>query len=72
MPLYQICSKVLKSKISKPAMSRTPMKLTFFMVGSMRVRLHRSTSQANMRLYMERASAEIAFKHCVMVISNVA
>ena len=32
--LMQICSKVLNSKISNPAMSRTPMNVTFFMVGS--------------------------------------
>ena len=32
--LIQICSKVLNSKISKPAISSTPMKVTFFMVGS--------------------------------------
>ena len=41
--LMQSCSKVLNSKISKPAISRTPMKLTFFMVGSIRVLLHMST-----------------------------
>ena len=41
--LIQICSKVLNSKISNPAISKTPMKLTFFIVGSMRVALHMST-----------------------------
>ena len=41
--LIQSCSKVLNSKISKPAISRTPMKLTFFMEGSIKVLLHMST-----------------------------
>ena len=37
-------------KYFKPAMSRIPMKFAFFMVGSMRVLLQRSTSQANILL----------------------
>ena len=38
-------------------MSRMPMKLTFFIVGSMRVRLQRSTSQRKSLLYMVLAKA---------------
>ena len=33
--LMQICSNVLNSKISNPAMSSTPMNVTFFIVGSL-------------------------------------
>merc|ERR1719394_1745898 len=60
--LIQICSKVLNSKISKPAISKTPMKLTFFMVGSIKVLLQRSTSQRKSLLYMDLAKAAMALR----------
>jgi len=60
--LMQICSKVLNSKISNPAMSSTPMKFTFFIVGSIRVLLQRSTSQRKSLLYMDLANAAIELR----------
>jgi hypothetical protein len=41
--------KTIEIKISNPAISRTPMYDTFFMVGSMRVMLHLSTTSLNVR-----------------------
>ena len=50
---YQVCIAFFQTqtlKISNPAISRTPMKETFFIVGSTRVSLHFSTRKLNTRL----------------------
>ena len=51
----QSCSNPLNSNISKPAMSKTPMKTAFFMVSSTSVVLHFSTMKLNTRPYRLRA-----------------
>ncbi len=53
------CSKLLTSKISKPAISRTPIKL-LLLVGRSRALLMRSTSQPNAFSYKNLLSAAIS------------
>ena len=56
--LMQSCSNPLKSKISKPAMSRTPMKEILFISGLTSVSLHRSTRWRNSFSNRARAIAD--------------